>query len=200
MRHVPEPLRELIGQLARLGLGPKAALRAGLTLLKWPEAETLRLGASISALRAGLSPCARCGAPTDLSPCALCRDASRERGLLCLVADWDSLLTLEQGGFYRGQYLILGGLLSPLENMRSEHLALEKLEARLTEGEAQELILALDSTLEAENTVSFLHERLGKKFPDLHITRLAQGMPLKAEVKFMDSETLRQSMRYRQNL
>ncbi|MDR2502818.1 MAG: recombination mediator RecR [Deltaproteobacteria bacterium] len=200
MRNLPEPLREVMDDLRRLGFGPKAALRAALQLLKWPEGETRRMGEAIGGLRSRLLPCGRCGALTEHDPCAICRDPSRDASFLCVVAEWDSLLNLEQGGFYRGHYLILGGLLSPQDNMRPEQLRLERLEQRLTEGGVAEVILGLGATLEAENTASYLKERLEDKFPALRISRLAQGMPLGAEVKFMDSETLRQSMKYRQAL
>lgn len=186
--------------MARLpGFGPKSALRAAMTLLKWPEAETLRLGQAIQDLRAKLFLCGRCGALTDQDPCQICSDHTRDKNALCVVSEWDSLLTLEQGAFYRGQYFILGGLLSPLDNMNPEQLDLDKLEKRLGENEIEEVILGLGSTLEAENTASYVSTRVGRLFPSIKITRLAQGIPLGAEVKFMDSETLRQSMKHRQN-
>lgn len=187
--------------MARLpGFGPKSALRAAMTLLKWPETEAARMGQAILDLRSRLSLCSRCGALTDQEPCAICRDVTREKESLCVVAEWDSMLTLEQGGFYRGYYLILGGLLSPLDNMHPEHLDLEKLDARLAEGEIREVILGLGATVEAENTASYIRERITRRYPGIRVTRLAQGIPLGSEVKFMDSETLRQSMKYRQDL
>lgn len=201
MRKIPEPLQAVVDQMARLpGFGPKSALRAAMTLLKWPESEAGRMGQAILDLRSRLSLCGRCGALTDQEPCAICRDATREKESLCVVSEWDSMLTLEQGGFYRGYYLILGGLLSPLDNMHPEHLNLEKLDARLAEGEIREVILGLGATLEAENTASYICERVTRRYPGIRITRLAQGIPLGSEVKFMDSETLRQSMKYRQDL
>lgn len=201
MRKIPEPLQAVVDQMARLpGFGPKSALRAAMTLLKWPETETRRMGQAILDLRSRLSLCGRCGALTDQEPCHICRDATRDREALCVVSEWDSMLTLEQGGFYRGYYLILGGLLSPLDNMHPEHLDLEKLEARLAEGEIREVILGLGATVEAENTASYIRERITRRHPGIRVTRLAQGIPLGSEVKFMDSETLRQSMKYRQDL
>ena len=110
------------------------------------------------------------------------------------------MLTMEDGGFYQGRYFILGGLLAPLEGVQAENLELEKLERRLDEGEVCEVILALGATLEAENTASLLRARLAARYPAVKVTRLAQGIPLGAEVKFMDKETLRQSLRYRQEL
>lgn len=201
MRKIPEPLQAVVDQMARLpGFGPKSALRAAMTLLKWPESETKRMGQAIFDLRSKLSLCSRCGALTDLEPCSICRDVTRDKEALCVVSEWDSMLTLEQGGFYKGYYLILGGLLAPLDNMRPEHLDLEKLDERLAEGTIREVILGLGATVEAENTASYIRERINRLHPSIRITRLAQGIPLGSEVKFMDSETLRQSMKYRQDI
>lgn len=198
---IPEPLKALVEQLARLpGLGPKSAMRVAMTLLKWPEAETRRLGVGIHDLRDNLHLCSRCGGLSSSDPCAICADAERSRDVLCLVTEWDSMLTLDEGGFYRGQYMILGGLLAPLERMNSESLDLDRLVNRLAEGEVQELILALGATLEAENTASFIRRLVRKRFPQIRLSRLAQGIPLGAEVKYMDKETLRQSLQYRQDL
>jgi len=201
MRKLPEPLQAVVDQLARLpGLGPKSALRCAMTFLKWPEAETRRLGLAIHDLRDKLHLCRHCGAMSDTDPCAICSDAGRSRDTLCLVADWDSLLVIEDGSFYQGQYLILGGLLAPLENVHPDNLDLERLDARLAQGEISELILALGATVEAENTASFIRSRVTARFPRIRISRLAQGIPLGAEVKFMDKETLRQSLQFRQDL
>lgn len=196
---LPEPLKALVEQLKPLpGLGPKSALRMAIALLKWPESRTRELGSAILALRDSLSLCPRCGTIANGGLCAICADPERDRELLCVVPEWDSLLALESGGFYDGNYFVLGGLLSP--QVRDGQLEIAKLEERLGEGKIRELILALGSTLEAENTASFIRERIAKKFPGLKVTRLAQGLPLGAEVKYMDRETLRQSMRHRQEL
>lgn len=201
MQKIPEPLQAVVDQLSRLpGLGPKSALRCAMSFLKWPEAETRRLGTAIHDLRDKLHLCGHCGALSDTDPCAVCTDASRSRDMLCVVADWDSMLTLEGGGFYSGRYLILGGLLAPLDNVHPDSLNLEKLEDRLKEGEIAEVVLALGATVEAENTASFLRARVQARFPGIRVSRLAQGIPLGAEVKFMDKETLRQSLKFRQDL
>jgi len=194
-------LQAVIDQLSRLpGLGPKSAMRCAMSFLKWPEAETRRLGAAIHDLRDKLHLCGHCGALCDVDPCPVCSDAARARDLLCVVADWDSMLTLESGGFYTGRYLILGGLLAPLDNVHPDNLELDKLDARLKQGEIAEVILALGATVEAENTASFLRTRVQARFPHIRVSRLAQGIPLGAEVKFMDKETLRQSLKFRQDL
>ncbi len=201
MERLPEALQALVQQLGRLpGLGPKSALRLAMTLLKWPEAETRRLGRAIHDLRDALRLCGRCGALADKDPCAICADTGRDEHLLCVVNEWDSLLTMEEGAFFKGRYFILGGLLSPLDNMNSDSLEIDRLLARLGEGAISEVVLSLGATVEAENTAVFLRNIISKRFAHIQISRLAQGIPLGSEVKFMDRETLRQSMQYRQAL
>ncbi|GHV52752.1 recombination protein RecR [Deltaproteobacteria bacterium] len=199
--HLPQPLADAITRIASLpGLGPKSALRIAMELLKWPEARTKSLGKSIYDLRENLQLCSCCGALTDKDPCPVCDDATRNPETLLLVSEWDSMVTLENGGFYKGLYFILGGLIAPLDNITPEQLELDKLEARLAQGVVTELILALGTRLEAESTASFICSRVNVKFPHVRLTRLAQGIPLGAEVRFMDRETLRQSLQYRQTL
>ncbi|MCQ2445052.1 MAG: recombination mediator RecR [Mailhella sp.] len=201
MQRIPEALKNLVDQLARLpGLGPKSAMRAAMMLLKWPETEVRRLGKGIYDLRDTLHLCGRCGGLSDSDPCPICADAGRDVSQLCVVAEWDSMLTLEEGNFYRGHYFILGGLLAPLDHRPAETLEIERLDDRLGEGEVREVILALGATAEAEATASFVREHVAARFPGVRVTRLAQGIPLGAEVKYMDRETLRQSLRYRQEL
>ena len=198
---LPQPLADVVGQIAGLpGLGPKSALRIAMTFLKWPEAQTRGLGRAIHDLRDNLHLCSLCGALTDTDPCPICRDPVRSPETLCLVSDWDSMLTLEDGGFYKGRYLILGGLLAPLDNITPETLELDRLEERLGNGGVLEVIMALGTRLEAETTATFIRNRITARFPHITVTRLAQGIPLGAEVRFMDRETLRQSLTYRQKL
>ena len=201
MDTLPEPLRVLVSELASLpGIGPKSALRLALTMLKWPEARTRDLGQSIAGLRDKLHLCRRCNGLSATETCAICSNPERDEDLLCLVSEWDSLLVLEDGGFYKGLYMILGGLLAPLDGVDASGLEIGKLRARLAEGRVREVILALGTTLEAENTASYIKGMLEREFPGVRISRLAQGIPLGAEVKYMDRETLRQSLVHRQEV
>ncbi len=201
MNHrIPAPLRAVVEQLARLpGLGSKSAMRIAMTLLKWPESETRRLGRSIHDLRDNLHLCSRCGGLTAEDPCPVCADVTREGSLLCLVSEWDSMLTLEEGGIFPGYYCILGGLLQS-GNSSSDNLDVDRLLSRLREGHVTEVVLALGSTIEADTTGAYIRHLVQKSFPQIKVTRLAQGIPLGAEVKYMDRETLRQSLQYRQEV
>lgn len=198
---LPLPLRELVERLAALpGLGPKSALRIALTMLKWPRERADALGRAVLDLREKLCFCRRCLSIAEQSPCPLCADPGRERDQLCLVGEWDSLLALEAGGFYRGQYMVLGGLIAPLDGVDAASLDFAALKSRLAEGEVRELILALGTTAEAEATASYVKNLLAREFPDIGLTRLAQGIPLGSEVKYVDRETLRQSLVWRQKI
>jgi recombination protein RecR len=199
MAPLPEPLQAVVDRLTDLpGVGPKSTLRMALTLLKWPREKAVVLGRSIERLRNDLALCSRCQSLADSDPCGICTDPGRSEEQLCLVAEWDSLIVMEEAGFYRGRYLVLGGLLSPLDGVEAGSLAVEKLLERVAEGEVREVVLALGTTHEAEATGSYLKNLLAKHCPEVKVTRLAQGIPLGSELKFIDRETLRQSLEYRQ--
>ncbi|MFW6414678.1 MAG: recombination mediator RecR [Thermodesulfobacteriota bacterium] len=201
MQKLPRALQTVVDRLARLpGVGPKSALRMGLTLLNWPEEQVRNLGHSIHTLRDSVCLCSQCGCPSDEEPCSICSDPSRREDLLCLVSDWDALLTIDEAGFYKGKYLVLGGLLSPLDGNQGNELNLERLKKRLDSGQVKELILALGTTREGEATESYIVNLVENNFPDIHISRLAQGIPIGSELKYMDKETLKQSVNYRQSL
>ena len=171
-----------------------------MTLLKWPEPQARALGQSILSLRENLSICSVCGSLSDTDPCPICADPRRETGALCVVGEWDSLLVMEETGGYRGRYFILGGLLSPLDGVNPKDLELDGLRTLLGSGRVREVILALGTTGDAEATGSYLKNIIERDFPGIGITRLAQGIPLGAEVKYMDKNTLRQSLEYRQKI
>jgi recombination protein RecR len=201
VQRLPAPLQKIVDQFSALpGVGPKSALRMALTLLKWPEESVRSFGRDIEGLRSALHICSRCGSLADTDPCHICTDPQRSSEQLCLVSEWDSLMVMEESGVFKGRYLILGGLLSPLDGIDARSLEVSKLEAILREGEVREVILALGSTMEAEATSSYVHGLLGKSFPHVSVTRLAQGIPLGSEIKYVDRETLKQSLKYRQSL
>ncbi len=201
MNKLPAPLQNVINHLARLpGMGPKSSLRSALAILKLSQSDARDFGRAIYNLHDELALCARCGSLAAQSPCSICADPNRARDVLCLVSEWDSLLVMEEGGFYQGQYMILGGLISPLDNMPPEALELERLRARLREGEINEVVLALGATVEADTTAQYIKDLILREFVGIRVFRLAQGIPQGGEVKHMDRETLRQSLKYKQEI
>ena len=201
MQNLPGPLKEVVDQLSSLpGIGPKSALRIALTLLKMPREKAGGVGQSIIELRERLCLCDQCACLAESSPCSICGDPSRDDGQLCLVPEWDALLAMEEMGVYRGKYLVLGGLLSPLDGVDPSLLEIDRLRSRLAGGEITEMILALGATLDAEATASYIKNLVENEFPEVPVSRLAQGIPIGAEVKFMDKETLKQSLVHRQKI
>lgn len=200
MQNLPAPLREVVDRFASLpGIGPKSALRIALTLLKMPEEGARAFGRSILELRDHLRICGECGALSESDPCPLCADPGRDDAQLCLVAEWDSLLAMEEVGLFKGRYMILGGLIDPLGGTEACSLDFERLRNRLSKGVVKELILALGATLESESTCSYVKNLVENGWPGVGVTRLAQGIPMGGEVKYMDKETLRQSLLHRQS-
>jgi len=201
LQNLPGPLKDVVEQLSSLpGIGPKSALRIALTLLKMPKEKASGVGQSILDLRERLCLCDECACLAECSPCCICGDPGREDDQLCLVPEWDALLAMEDMGVYRGKYLVLGGLLSPLEGIDPGQLEIDRLRRHLSRGTITELILALGATLDAEATASYIKNMVESEFPGVHVSRLAQGIPIGGEVKFMDKETLKQSLVYRQKV
>jgi recombination protein RecR len=201
VQKLPQALQTVVEQLAGLpGVGRKSALRMGLVLLHWPEEKVHSLGRSIIDLRRSLCLCSRCGSITDADPCSICSDPARRDDELCLVADWDALLTVEESGYFRGKYLVLGGLLSPLDGVQSSHLDLDRLRRRLKEGNVEEVIMALGTMKESETTESYVTGLIRSEFPGLRVSRLAQGIPVGSDLKYVDRETLKQSLSHRQEM
>ncbi len=198
MNNIPESLQVIINQFSHFpGVGQKSAMRMAMMLLQWSENEVKRMGQNIYELRDKLHLCSSCGALSDSNPCQICSNPERASNVICLVSEWDSMLTLEEGGFFQGKYAILGGLLGSTDRASLE---MDRLFRILDKDEVTELILALGATTEAEATASYVREQVSSRYPHVAVTRLAQGIPLGAEVKFMDKETLKQSLAYRQTL
>lgn len=201
MKTLPQALQRVVDSLAALpGVGPKSALRMGLTLLQWPEDKVRGLGESLIQLRETLCLCSQCGCLTDEDPCSICSDPGRRGDVLCVVADLDSLLVIDEAGLFRGRYLVLGGLLSPLDGIQSSQLEFGRLRERLRQGDIEEVILALGTTRDGETTESYVADVIQSEFPHIRVSRLAQGIPVGSQLKYMDQETLRQSFSYRQPL
>lgn len=179
----------LIQALRKLpGMGPKMAERIALFLLRSPETESI-LRAILEA-KTRLKRCALCGIYTEDDPCERCADSRRETHQLCVVEEMSDLFALERSGAFRGQYHLLGGVLSPLDGVGPRQLRIEPLLERLKKSEPQidEVILATNPTVEGEATATYLAQLvqpLGKK-----VTRLAYGLPSGAALEYADELTL----------
>ncbi len=182
--------------LARLpGLGPRSARRAVLHLMKKREGALEPLLAALQQVAANLSTCGTCGNLDTANPCAICRDTRRDDRWLCVVEEVADLWALDRSRLFPGRFHVLGGRLSALEGVRPEDLAIETLVSRIAGGGIDEVVLAMNATLEGQTTAHYLAERL-EKFP-IRLTQLAHGLPVGGELDYLDEGTLAQALRAR---
>ena len=188
-------LDTLIQLLAKLpGLGPRSARRAALYLLKRREILLEPLAAALAKAAAAIRPCSVCGNLDTLEPCTICRDPERDATTICVVEDLADLWALERTGAFAGRYHVLGGTLSALDGIGPEELNIEGLLARVRPG--QELVLALNATVEGQTTAHYLVDRLAGR--DIKVSRLAQGVPIGGELDYLDDGTLTAALKARQ--
>ena len=189
-------IERLIQLLARLpGLGPRSARRVALHLIK--RRETL-LGPLSEALRVAnerIVVCRSCGNVDTADPCTICRDPRRDASILVVVEDVSDLWALERSGAVSACYHVLGGVLSPLDGVRPEHLNLDGLVARAAEPAVKEVILALNATVDGQTTAHYVTELLGHL--PVRVTKLAHGVPVGGELDYLDEGTLSAAIRQR---
>lgn len=189
-------IEALTQALARLpGLGPRSARRAVLHLLKRREAAMEPLLRALEAVNERLQTCETCGNVDTTNPCAICADPRRDGRLLCVVEDVADLWALDRTRLFPGRFHVLGGRLSALEGVRPEDLNIAMLVARVEAGGIDEVVLAMNATLEGQTTAHYIAERL-EAFP-LRLTQLAHGVPVGGELDYLDDGTLAQALRAR---
>lgn len=182
--------------LARLpGLGPRSARRAVLHLLKKRETAMAPLLRALEKVNENFSVCSNCGNVDTIDPCTICSDARRDPRLLCVVEEVSDLWALDRSRLFPGLFHVLGGRLSALEGIRPEDLTIDRLIGRVSQGGIDEVVLAMNATLEGQTTAHYLVERL-ESFP-VRITQLAHGLPVGGELDYLDEGTLAQALRAR---
>ena len=182
--------------LSRLpGLGPRSARRAVLHLLRKRETALDPLLRALAAVNERLVTCATCGNVDTSDPCGVCADPRRDARALCVVEDVPDLWALDRSRLFPGRYHVLGGRLSALEGVRPEDLRIDSLVRRVEGGGIDEVVLAMNATLEGQTTAHYLVERL-EGLP-VRITQLAHGLPVGGELDYLDEGTLAQALRAR---
>lgn len=193
------PLDALVRQLAALpGLGGRSARRIALHLLTAKGAKLDALIRALTDAAASITACRACGNLDSTDPCRICRDASRDKTVLCVVAGVADLWAVERSGSFKGQYHVLGGVLSALDGVGPDELSIDMLIARLREGAVREVVLALSATVDGQSTAHYLMDRMDGL--DLHITRLAHGVPVGGALEFLDDSTIATALKSRARL
>jgi recombination protein RecR len=196
MSHYPASILRLISHFSRLpGIGEKTAERLAMHVLRAPKKEAEGLAAALVDLKETVRLCSRCFGLSDAEVCRICNDPARDPALVCVVEQPAEMVAIERAGGFRGTYHILQGTLSPMNGVGPEEIRIKELLERVAHGGATEIVLATGTSVEGEATASYIAECL-KPFP-VKITRIASGVPIGGDLKFVDGMTLKRAMETR---
>jgi recombination protein RecR len=195
-----QSIQNLINQLARLpGIGVRSAERIAFYLLKQPAADALALAEAIHDVKTRIKHCSICYNLTEQDPCAICADAARDQGLVCIVEQPKDLLALEAAGVYRGVYHVLLGRISPLEGQEPGDLTIHALMSRLASGAVREVIMGTNPNLEGDGTALHLQSLLAQ-YPNVQVTRLARGLSAGSNIEYANRNILADAISGRQRM
>ena len=201
MSLLPAPIQNLIGALERLpGIGPKSASRLAFFLLRSPDDLVQQLSNSLDELKSATGLCRICFNITmsDQELCEICSNDGRADGTICVVEEPLDVLALERTGGFHGRYHVLQGVLSPIEGVGPDDLKIKPLIERVRAGEAREIILATNPSMEGDATALYLRQQLLPM--DVRITRLARGLPAGGDLEYADQNTLLRALAGRQEI
>ena len=194
-----KPLAELIAELEKLpGVGPKSAQRLAYHLLRVPDHEAMRLSNALLDAKAKLRFCMRCQNISEAEECEICRDVRREKTIICVVGEPRDIVAIERINDYKGQYHVLHGLISPVDNIFPEQLRIRELLERFHHEPIEEVIVATNPTIEGDSTALYLAKLL--KPIGIKVTRIAHGMPVGGELDYADSATLMSAIEFRREM
>ncbi|GAA3410102.1 recombination mediator RecR [Paenibacillus hodogayensis] len=195
----PEPIAKLIDAFSRLpGVGPKTAGRLAFHVLRMKEDDVLDFAKSLVSVKRNLHYCSVCCNITDVDPCRICQDKTRDGSVICVVQEPKDLVALERMKDFHGYYHVLHGAISPMEGIGPDEIRIAELLKRLSDEKVQELILATNPNIEGESTAMYL-SRLVKPF-GLKVTRIAHGLPVGGDLEYADEVTLSKALEGRREL
>jgi len=192
-RFTSKLLEEAVDEFSSLpGIGRKTAFRLVMHLLRRDRAEVKRFGETITRLREDVCYCSNCHGISDTPVCDICSNPGRDRSLICVVESVQDVMAVENTRQFKGLYHVLGGIISPVDGIGPSDLTINKLEEKVREGEAKEIILALSTTMEGDTTNFYIFKRLAQY--NIRITTLARGVAIGDVLEYTDEITLGQSI------
>lgn len=199
MKAYAQPIKKLIAELGKLpGIGEKTATRLANYILRSTEDDVIKLAQSIVEVKKKIKLCRICLNLTEDDTCHICRDASRDQEVICVVEDPDALAAIEESGGFKGIYHVLHGALAPLDGIGPDNLRLGELVQRINRGNIKEIILATNTNVQGESTALLLTEMFKEK--NIIITRIAMGMLMGGDLKYIDKMTISKSLEYRRGM
>ena len=196
----PEDLSLAIENFKRIpGIGEKSAERQVLSILKMDTDDVNNFADSLKRAKQRLHPCEICGHLTSYDVCEICSDESRNHKVICILEDFKSVFAFEKSGNYNGTYHVLNGLISPIDSIGPEDINLSSLIKRTENLENCEIIIALKSSVEGEATTMFISKILKDK-TNVTISRLPYGIPMGAEIDYLDPISLDRALKDRKEI
>jgi len=182
----------LVDKLTDLpGIGKKTAQRLAFYIMKLDSKEALSLAQAIENVKSKVTYCSSCFNLTEVNPCTICSDTKRDKSVICVVENPSDVNAIEKAGVYRGVYHVLGGALSPLDNIGPDDIHFHELEERL-DGSVEEVIVATNPTVEGEATATYIASRLVES--GVRVSRIARGLPVGGDLELADKVTLAKSL------
>lgn len=192
----PSSILNLIRNISKLpGIGEKTAERLAMHILRAPRRETEQLAGSILEMKDKTKLCSRCYGLSDSDICNICSDQTRSAAILCVVEQPADMVAIEKSGSYKGLYHILQGVLSPMNGVGPDKIRIKELISRIEKNRIKEVVLATGTNVEGEATASYIAQLLNK-YP-VKVTRIASGVPMGGDLKYVDQVTLKRAMETR---
>ncbi len=189
----PKVLEQLIKGFKKYPtIGEKSAERLALATLELKDDDVLEFSKALIEAKEKLTPCKICNSLTDKDICDVCSDDTRDHNLICVVEDYKSLLSFEKVGNFKGVYHVLNGLISPIDNISPQDINISSLVKRVESLKFPELIIALKSSIEGETTTLYIKKIFENK--KVTISRLSYGIPMGAEIDYLDVITLNKAL------
>ena len=199
MKAYAQPINSLIVELGKLpGIGEKTATRLANYILRATEDDVKKLAESIVEVKRKIKFCRICLNLTESEVCYICRDKTRDQTVVCVVEEPDAVAAIEETGCYHGTYHVLHGALAPLDGVGPENLHLNELMKRISGGKIKEVIIATNPNVHGESTALLIMKMLKGK--NVKITRIATGVPMGGDLKYIDKMTLSKSLEFRRGM
>ncbi len=193
------PIANLIDQLSKLpGIGRKTAQRLAFFILDMENSEAEKLANSIIQAKEDIKLCSVCCNLTDVDPCNICSDTSRDKSLICVLENAKDVIAMERSKEYKGEYHVLHGVISPMDNIGPNDIRIKELLQRLSSDDVKEIILATNPTVEGEATALYIAKII--KPLGVKVSRIAHGIPVGADLEYFDEVTLSKAMENRRQL
>ena len=199
MIHYPASILKLIKQISKLpGIGEKTAERLALHILRSSQKDAQELAQSILEVKGKVRLCTQCYGLSDADLCKICSDPARDASVVCVVEQPADMVAVEKSGAFRGRYHILSGALSPMNGIGPDDIRINELLKKIEGEQLQEVVLATGTNVEGEATAAYIAQRL-KPYP-VKVTRIASGVPIGGDLKYVDQVTMKKAMEARHDV